>query len=129
MIGLVWFSVTGADLETSKLTFACLSGSSLVRIEVTGLDQNFASVDAGAAVVLKGLGFRDVGYGLQATFGSRGFFELDDPCNLAEKWAAVELLENLPMRLSCGAVAQAISVCVSVMCCTLFLSLLCVSFA
>ena len=100
-----------------------------MRIEVTGLDQNFAAVDAGAAVVLKGLGFRDVGYGLQATFGSRGFFEVDDPCNLAEKWAAVELLENLPMRLSCGAVAQAISVCVSVMCCTLFLSLLCVSFA
>ena len=100
-----------------------------MRIEVTGLDQNFAAVDAGAAVVLKGLSFRDVGYGLQATFGSRGFFEMDDPCNLAEKWAAVELLENLPMRLSCGAAAQAISVCVSVMCCTLFLSLLCVSFA
>ena len=91
-----------------------------MRIEVTGLDQNFAAVDAGAAVVLKGLSFREVGYGLQATFGSRGFFEMDDPCNLAEKWAAVELLENLPMRLSCGAAAQAISVCIPVMCFTLF---------
>ncbi len=86
-----------------------------MRIEVTGLDQNFAGVDAGAAVVLKGLSFRDVGYGLQATFGSRGFFDMDDPCNLAEKWEGVEVLDILPMRLSCGAAAQAISVCVLVM--------------
>ena len=109
------FRTTGADLESSKLTFACLSGPSLVRIEVTGLDQNFAAVDVGAAVVLKGLSFRDVGYGLQATFGSRVFFEIDDPCNLAEKWEGVDVLENLPMRLACGAAAQAISVRVLVM--------------
>ena len=72
------FRITGANLESSKLTFACVSGFSLVRIEVTGLDQNFASVDVGAAVVLKGLSFRDVGYGVRATIGSRVFFEIDD---------------------------------------------------
>ena len=70
------FRTTGADLESSKLTFACLSGFSLVRIEVTGLDQNFASVDVGAAVVIKGLSFRDVGYGLRAAIGSRVFLRL-----------------------------------------------------
>ena len=117
LIALMSFLVTGADLESSKLTFVCLSGSSLVRIEVTGLDQNFSAVDAGVPVVLRGLCFRDVGYGLQATFGSRGSFVVEDPCNLAEKWASVELLENLPLRLACGAAAQAISVGVLVVCC------------
>ena len=117
LIALMSFLVTGADLESSKLTFVCLSGSSLVRIEVTGLDQNFSAVDAGVPVVLRGLCFRDVGYGLQATFGSRGSFVVEDPCNLAEKWASVELLENLPLRLACGAAAQAISVSVLVVCC------------
>ena len=53
------------------------------------LDQNFASVDVGMAVVLKGLSFRDVGYGLRATIRSRGSFEMDDPCNLAVKWEGV----------------------------------------
>ena len=109
------FRTTGADLESSKLTFARLSGFSLVRIEVTGLDQNFASVDVGAAVVIKGLSFRDVGYGLRAAIGSRVFFEIDDPCNLAEKWEGVDVLENLPLRLGCGAAAQAISVRILVM--------------
>ena len=71
------FPIKGAYLESSRLTFACVSGFSLVRIEVTGLDQNFASVDVGA-VVLKGLSFRDVGCGLRATIGSRVFFEIDD---------------------------------------------------
>ena len=86
-----------------------------MRIEVTGLDQNFASVDVGAAVVLKGLSFRDVGYGLRATIGSQGFFEIDDPFNLAEKREGVDVLENLPLRLACCAAAQAIAVRVLVM--------------
>ena len=98
------FRTTGADLESSKLTFACLSGFSLVRIEVTGLDQNFASVDVGAAVVLKGLSFRDVGYGLRATIRSRGSFEIDDPCNLAVKWEGVMFWKNTSAArvLRCG---------------------------
>ena len=83
------FRTAGAYLESSKLTFACVSGFSFVRIEVTCLDQNFASVDVGTAVVLKGLSFRDVGYGLRATIRSRGSFEIDDPCNLAVKWEGV----------------------------------------
>ena len=65
---------------------------------------------SGRRLFSKGLSFRDVGYGLQATIGSRVFFELDDPCNPAEKWEGVDVLENLPMRLACGAAAQAISV-------------------
>ena len=65
-----------------------------MRIEVTCLDQNFASVDVGMAVVLKGLSFRDVGYGLRATIRSRGSFEIDDPCNLAVKWEGGDVLEK-----------------------------------
>ena len=124
------FRTTGAYLESSKLTFACVSGFSFVRIEVTCLDQNFASLDIGAAVVLKGVSFRDVGYGLRATIGSRVFFQIDDPCNLAEKWEGVDVLENLPMRLACGAAAQAISVRILVMRFLFdFQSMLCVSCA
>ncbi len=88
------FRTAGAYLESSKLTFACVSGFSFVRIEVTCLDQNFASVDVGMAVVLKGLSFRDVGYGLRATIRSRGSFEIDDPCNLAVKWEGGDVLEK-----------------------------------
>ena len=109
------FRTAGAYLESSKLTFACVSGFSFVRIEVTCLDQNFASVDVGMAVVLKGLSFRDVGYGLRATIRSRGSFEIDDPCNLAVKWEGGDVLENLPLRLACCAAAQAISVRILVM--------------
>ena len=62
------------------------------------------------AVVLKGLSFRDVGYGLRATIRSRGSFEIDDPCNLAVKWEGGDALEKIPLRLACCAAAQAISV-------------------
>ena len=84
-----------------------------MRIEVTGLDQNFVSVEVGEALVLKGLSIRDTGYGLRATLGSRSFFESVDPCNLAQKWESVEHVDNLPKVLMCGAAAHAISISIS----------------
>ena len=95
------------------LSFACLGRSSWVRIEVTGLDQNFVSVEVGEALVLKGLSIRDTGYGLRATLGSRSFFESVDPCNLAQKWESVEDMDTLPKVLMCGAAAHAISISIS----------------
>ena len=78
--------------------------------EVTGLDQNLASVDGGTVLVLRGLSFRDTGYGLRATFGSRGFYELVDPCNLAQKWERVARVEDVPKVLVCGAAATSVGV-------------------
>ena len=81
-----------------------------MRIEVTGLDQEFSSVDGGSPVVVKGLNLRDSGYGLRGTLGSRGFFELADPFGLATRWQSVELSSDLSKLLECGAVAQATAV-------------------
>ena len=101
------------------LSFACLSRTSWVRIEVTGLDQDFVSVDVGEVLVLKGLSIRDTGYGLKGTLGSRSFFESVDPCNLAQQWESVSLKDNLPKVLMCGASAQAIAISISTLIFTL----------
>ena len=85
-----------------------------MQIEATGLDQDFAEVDAGEALVLRGFSLRDSnGYGLRATLGSRSWFEVSDPCHLVQKWELVELKDNIPKVLMCGAAAQAISMSIS----------------
>ena len=81
-----------------------------MQFEVTGLDQDLASLDGGTVLVLRGLSFRDTGYGVRATFGSRSFYEVADPCNLAQKWELVDHRDNLPKVLVCGAVATSVGV-------------------
>jgi len=92
------------------MLFACLSGDTWALFEATGLDQDFGSFDGGTPVVLRGLSFRDTGYGVRATFGSRSFHELIDPFNLAQKWELVEHRDTLPKLLVCGAVATPVGV-------------------
>ena len=84
-----------------------------MQIEATGLDQDFAEVDSGEALVLRGFSLRDTGYGLRATLGSRSWFEVLDPCHLVQKWELVELKDDIPKVLMCGAAAQAISMSIS----------------
>ena len=84
-----------------------------MQIEASGLDQDFGEVDAGEALVLRGFSLRDTGYGLRATLGSRSWFEVADPCHLSQKWESVELKDNIPKVLMCGAAAQAISMSIS----------------
>ena len=85
-----------------------MSGEKWVLFEVTGLDQNLGSLDGGTVLVLRGLSFRDTGYGLRATFGSRGFHELVDPCNLEQKWQSVSRAADLQKVLECGVAATAV---------------------
>ena len=81
-----------------------------MQFEVTGLDQDFASLDGGTVLVLRGLSFRDTGYGVRATFGSRSFYSLVDPCNLALKWEEVGHRDTLPKVLVCGTAATSVGV-------------------
>lgn len=81
-----------------------------MQFEVTGLDQDFASLDGGTVLVLRGLSFRDTGYGVRATFGSRSFYSLVDPCNLAQKWEEVVHRDLLPKVLVCGTAATIVGV-------------------
>ena len=85
-----------------------------MQIEASGLDQDFGEVDAGEALVLRGFSLRDSnGYGLSATLGSRSWFEVLDPCDLVQKWELVEVKDDIPKVLMCGAAAQAISMSIS----------------
>ena len=85
-----------------------------MQIEASGLDQDFGEVDAGEALVLRGFSLRDSnGYGLSATLGSRSWFEVLDPCDLVQKWELVEVKDDIPKVLKCGAAAQAISMSIS----------------
>ena len=90
------------------MLFAAYNCDHWVLLEVTGLDQDFDALAGGTPVVLRGLSFRDTGYGVRATFGSRSFHDVADPCNLAQKWESVEHRDNIPKVLSCGAAATAV---------------------
>ena len=92
------------------MLFASYNCDHWVLLEVTGLDQDFKALAGGTPLVLRGLSFRDTGYGVRATFGSRSFYEAADPFNLAQKWELVQNLDSLPKVLSCGAVSTAVGV-------------------
>ena len=87
------------------MLFAAYNCDHWVLLEVTGLDQDFHDLEGGTPVVLRGLSFRDSGYGVRATFGSRGFYEASDPCDLAPKWELVEHRDDIPKVLTCGVAA------------------------
>ena len=87
------------------MVFAAYNCDHWVLLEVTGLDQDFSDLDGGTPVVLRGLSLRDSGYGVRATFGSRGFHEVFDPLELSQKWELVGRRDDIPKVLTCGVAA------------------------